>query len=96
MDAFIALSAVGATLWWIGLAVLVVIVLPAVLLVALTLVRTIAEIERYAKDISAHGAGLADAVGNAAALEATPGLAAEVGAQLRDYVGAWQSREDAT
>jgi hypothetical protein len=88
----IVVGTVGTTLWWVGLALLVLVVIPLVLFVAITLIRTIAEIGRYAEDIRTHGAGLADAVGRTAPLEATPSLAADVGAGLARYARAWQGR----
>jgi hypothetical protein len=88
----IVAGTVGTTLWWVGLAVLVLVVIPLVLFVALTLLRTVAEIGRYADDIREHGAGLADAVGQATPLGSTPALAADVGAGLARYARAWQGR----
>jgi predicted nucleic acid-binding protein len=52
----------------IGLVLLVLIVIPAALFVALTLIRALAEIGRYAEDIRTNGTRLADAVGQAAPL----------------------------
>lgn len=89
-NAFVAIGTAAAVWWWIGLAILVLVIIPAVLFVALTLIRTIAEIGRYAADIRTHGAGLADAVARSGSLEATPGLAAGLGEQLQRYARANQ------
>ncbi len=46
-------------LWWVGNAVLLVVVVPIVLLLANRVLRPAIEIRRYAADISDHGAALA-------------------------------------
>jgi hypothetical protein len=45
-------------LWWIGNAVLLVVVVPVVLLLANRVMRPALEIKRYADDILDHGVGL--------------------------------------
>lgn len=45
-------------LWWIGNAVLLLVVVPVVLLLANRVIRPATEIERYADDILEHGVNL--------------------------------------
>lgn len=45
-------------LWWIGNAVLLVVVVPVVILLANRVIRPAVEIDRYASDILEHGVGL--------------------------------------
>lgn len=45
-------------LWWIGNAVLLLVVVPLVLLLANRVLRPAVEVERYAADILEHGVGI--------------------------------------
>lgn len=54
--------------WWIGNAVLALVVIPTVALLALRVVRPLLEIRKYAEDILEHG------LGAAGELEAVPDL----------------------
>ncbi len=45
-------------LWWIGNAVLLLVVVPVVILLANRVIRPAVEIDRYASDILEHGVGL--------------------------------------
>lgn len=45
-------------LWWIGNAVLLLVIVPFVLLLANRVIRPASEIERYAEDILEHGVNL--------------------------------------
>lgn len=75
----LAISGGAAVLWWLGLALVVLVVIPAVLLVASQIVRTLTEIRQYSDDILEHGLGLAGALDPLPELERTRALAAEVG-----------------
>lgn len=75
----LAVSGGTAVLWWLGLAVVVLAVIPAVLLVAVQIVRALTEIRRYSDDILEHGVGLAGALDPVPELERTRALSAEVG-----------------
>lgn len=50
-------------LWWIGNAILLLVVVPVVLLLANRVLRPAIEIERYADDILDHGVGLTENLG---------------------------------
>lgn len=68
-----------AALWWLGIAVVVLVVVPAVLIVALHIVNSLVEIRDYSADILEHGVGLAGALDPVPELEHTRALSAEVG-----------------
>ena len=85
VSAFLAIGTFGAVLWWLGLAIVVLVVIPAVVLVAATLIRTITEIHRYAEDIRQDSSAVSARAGEAAALSDTPAFAAEVGSRLQRY-----------
>ena len=78
----------AATFWWIGLAVFVLVVIPAVALVALRLIQVVAEIGRHAEDIRTHGAGLAQELEAVGALEQTSDLASTLRDGLARYAQA--------
>lgn len=75
----LAVGGWAAVLWWLGLAVVVFVVIPAVLLVAVQVLRALTEIRRYSEDILEHGVGLAGALDPVPELERTRALSAEVG-----------------
>lgn len=54
----LAVGAVGATVWWLGLLVVLAVVL-AIAYLAHQVTRNVAEIRRYSQDILEHGVGLA-------------------------------------
>lgn len=59
------------TLWWVANAVLFLVVIPAVLVIAVTVLRPALSIKRYADDILSHGVGLTAEADGLARLEAT-------------------------
>ena len=60
--------------WWIGNAMLLLVVIPLVVLVASGLVRRTREVRDYASDILAHGLGIATNLDPIPALADTAGL----------------------
>ncbi len=72
-------------LWWIGNAVLILVVIPAVLVVAQRVLRPALEIRRYADDAAEHGALLPEHLDPLADIERTRTLAREVTAGLERY-----------
>lgn len=58
----VAIGAGAAFVWWLGLALVVLVVVPLVLFLAVEIIRSIAEIRRYSEDILEHGVGLAGAL----------------------------------
>lgn len=74
----LAVSGGAAVLWWLGLAFVVLVVIPAVLVVAAEVLRALNEIRRYSDDILEHGVGLAGALDPVPELERTRALSAEV------------------
>lgn len=59
---FVAIGTGAAVLWWVGLVLVVLVVVPLVLFLARDIIRSIAEIRRYSEDILEHGVGLAGAL----------------------------------
>ena len=74
----LAVSGGVAVLWWLGLALVVLVVIPVVLLVAAQVVRALHEIRQYSDDILEHGIGLAGALDPLPELDRTRVLSAEV------------------
>ncbi|MDX1659611.1 MAG: hypothetical protein R3343_12380 [Nitriliruptorales bacterium] len=83
-----AIGPVAATFWWIGLVVLVLVVIPAVAVIALRLIQVVAEIRRHAEDIRTHGAGLAGELEAVGALHETAELASTLKDGLARYARA--------
>lgn len=75
----LAVSGGAAVLWWLALALVVLVVIPAVLLVASQIVQVLREIRRYSDDILEHGIGVAGALDPLPELDRTRALSAEVG-----------------
>lgn len=74
----LAVSGGAAVLWWLALALVVLVVIPAVLLVASQIVQVLREIRRYSDDILEHGIGVAGALDPLPELDRTRALSAEV------------------
>lgn len=78
----LAISTGMAVLWWAGLAVVVLVVVPVVLFLARAIIVSLREIQRYAEDIRHHGGGIASALEPVSELERTRALATDVGDQV--------------
>lgn len=83
-----AVDGAGAWLWWLGLAVVVLVVIPVVLFVAVEIVRSLVEIRRYSEDILDHGVGLAGALDAVPELGHSRRLSADVGAGFASVAAA--------
>lgn len=83
-----AIGTGAAVAWWIGLAVFLLVVVPAVAFVAWRLIQVVAEIRRYADDIRDHGLGLAGELEAVERLGRTGELAAAVREPLARYAAA--------
>lgn len=77
-----------AILWWVGLAVVFLVVLPAVVAIAHGIVRSARQIRDYARDVDEHVAKALDDVEPLQELQRTRTLAA----QLRDGADRLASR----
>ncbi len=75
-------------LWWIGNAVLLFAVVPAVLLLANRVLRPAIEIQRYADDILEHGVGLTENLEPVPAIAETRDLVSSARTLAVGYVGA--------
>lgn len=84
----VAISTAATVWWWIGLAVVFLVVIPLLLVLAWRLVQVVAEIRRYADDIRTHGGGLADELGAVVALRETQQLTAALRGGLARYAAA--------
>ncbi len=73
-------------LWWIGNAVLLVVVVPVVILLANRVIRPAVEIDRYASDILEHGVGLTENLEPVPALLDTQALVAVAKGHAVRYV----------
>ncbi len=71
-----------AVLWWAGLALVVLVVVPVVLFLAREIIVALREIQLYAEDIRHHGGGIATALEPVGELERTRALATDVGDQV--------------
>ncbi|MBW3619946.1 MAG: hypothetical protein KY461_06855 [Actinobacteria bacterium] len=58
----VAIGTGPAVVWWLGLALVVLVVVPLVLFLARDIILALAEIRRYSEDILEHGVGLAGAL----------------------------------
>ncbi len=72
-------------LWWIGNAVLLLVVIPAVVVVAQRVLRPALEIRRYADDAAEHGALLPSHLDPLEDLDRTRELAGHVATGLERY-----------
>lgn len=77
--------------WWIGNALLALVVIPTVGLLALRVVRPLLEIRAYADDILQHGLGAADELGAVQELLRTRELTAAARRAGRRHSGAVES-----
>ena len=66
------------TIWWIGLALTVVVLVPLAVYLLYSLWRTVASIRRYATDSLTAAAGIAEHTANVTALDATVATASEI------------------
>lgn len=82
------ISTGGAVLWWIGIAVLVLVVIPLVLILSQRVLRQLREIRDYAADIRTHGVGVTDNVAPVPALLQTRHLVKALGVRLDQYSSA--------
>jgi hypothetical protein len=78
----VAIGTGAAALWWLGLAVVVLVVVPVVLLLARDIIRALSEIRRYSEDILEHGVGLAGNLDPVPELERTRDLSRAVGTEF--------------
>jgi hypothetical protein len=79
---WIAIGAGWATIWWLGLAVVVLVVVPLVLLIARDILRAVKEIRQYSDDILQHGVGLAGELDPVPELQHTSDLTRSVSGDL--------------
>ena len=77
-----------AVLWWVGLALVVVVVVPVVLFLARDIILALREIQLYAEDIRHHGAATATSLDAVGELERTRELGAGVGATVERIAAA--------
>ncbi|MPY98658.1 MAG: hypothetical protein GEU97_11805 [Actinophytocola sp.] len=82
------LSTGGAILWWIGVAVLFLVVIPLVLALSVMVLRRLREIKDYASDVLDNGVRITENLAPVPALHDTRSLTASVADRLRTYVGA--------
>ncbi len=75
-------------LWWIGNAVLLLVIVPVVLLLANRVIRPAVEIQRYADDILEHGVGLSENLAPVPAVADTRDLVSTAKGLAVGYVGA--------
>ena len=75
-------------LWWIGNALLLLVVVPLIVVLATRVIRVAQEIKRYADDILVHGVGLAGALDPVPALLDTRALVATATQHAVRYVNA--------
>lgn len=78
----VAIGAGPAFVWWLGLALVVLVVIPLVLFLARDIILAIAEIRRYSEDILEHGVGLAGALDPVPELAHTRELTQAVGGEF--------------
>lgn len=76
------------TLWWIGNAVFLLVVIPAVLLVMVQVLTPAAQIKAYADDVAEHGALFGPHLDALRELGETRELARQVDAGLARYIAA--------
>lgn len=81
----LAVGAVAASAWWLGLLVVLAVVL-AIAYLAHQVVRNIAEIRRYSQDILEHGVGLAGELDPVPLLGRTQELVVAVADAFRQLV----------
>lgn len=81
----LAVGTIAATIWWLGLVVVLAVVL-FIAYLAQQLVKNIAEIRRYSEDILEHGVGLAGELDPVPLLGQTRELAVAVGDAFRQLV----------
>lgn len=82
------LSTGGAIMWWIGVAVLFLVVIPLVLALSLMVLRRLREIRDYAADVLDNGVRVTANLEPVPALYDTVTLTASVADGLRRYVSA--------
>lgn len=75
-------------LWWIGNAILLLVIVPAVLLLANRVLRPAVEIQRYADDILEHGVGLTENLAPVPAIAETRDLVSTAKGLAVGYLGA--------
>lgn len=81
----LAVGAVAATVWWLGLLVALVVVL-SIAYLAQQVLTSVAEIRRYSEDILDHGIGLAGELDPVPLLDRTRELAVTVAEAFRQLV----------
>lgn len=79
------LSTGGAIMWWIGVAVLFLVVIPLVLILAAMVLRRLREIRDYAADVLDNGVRVTNNLEAVPALLDTRDLATSVAIRLRGY-----------
>lgn len=82
------LSVGAAVLWWIGLAVLFLVVIPLLLVLVVRVLTHLREIRDYAGDVLEHGVGITKNLEPVPALLETRDLVKGAGGGLARYVGA--------
>lgn len=78
----------GAALWWLGLVVFFVLVVPVVIFLAARIVADLRKIRAYAADILEHGVGLAANLDPVPELATTRDLVRQVAAGIGRYAAA--------
>ncbi len=81
------LTGTASALWWIGIAILFLVVIPLVVVLAHGLLRTVREIKLYANDVNAQVAKVASNVSAVPALAETQELVAKLGPALIGAAG---------
>lgn len=71
-----------AVLWWLGLAVIVLVVVPVVLFLARDIILALREIQLYAEDIRQHGDAIAASLEAVGELDHTRELGSDVGSTV--------------
>lgn len=82
-----AASGAAAVWWTIGIAALLLVVIPLVAFLAHRMIGHIVEIKRYADDVLEHGVGITANLAPVPALLETRALVKRVGAGLGTYAG---------
>lgn len=84
MVSLAVVGGLGAFVWWLGLAAVVLVVVPVVLVVARGIIRSLVEIRRYSDDICRHAGLLGTSLDGISELDRTRQLSATVAREFDD------------